>query len=91
MSKTANVNIRMDAELKREAEILFNELGLNMTTAFNMFIRQSLYRRGIPFEVALKTPNAETVAAMEEADRISSDPNVKGFDNLDDLFEELRA
>jgi len=46
-----NVNIRMDAEIKQEAEQLFESLGMNMSTAFNIFIRQSLRTGGIPFKI----------------------------------------
>jgi len=47
----AQVNIRMDDKLKEQADKLFDELGLNMTTAFNIFVRQSVRQGGIPFEV----------------------------------------
>lgn len=51
MAQTINVNIRMDEELKKQAEKLFADLGLNMTTAINVFIRQSVNYGGIPFEI----------------------------------------
>ncbi len=54
MSKTINVNIRIDEELKKQAEQLFSELGMNMTTAFNVFVRQSIRNRGIPFEITAR-------------------------------------
>jgi len=47
----AQINIRIDDNLKEQAEILFEELGLNMSTAFNVFIRQSIRQGGIPFEI----------------------------------------
>lgn len=47
---TTNISIRMDADLKAQADALFNELGMNLTTAFNIFVRQSLREGGIPFE-----------------------------------------
>ncbi|WP_019532889.1 type II toxin-antitoxin system RelB/DinJ family antitoxin [Paenibacillus ginsengihumi] len=50
-----NINIRMDEDLKKEAEALFSELGLNMTTAVNIFVRQSLRQGGIPFEITTQT------------------------------------
>ncbi len=55
MAETTNLNIRIDKELKEQAEVFFNELGLNMTTAFNLFVRQSLRQGCIPFEITLKT------------------------------------
>ena len=87
---TTNITIRMDADLKAQADALFNELGMNMTTAFNIFVRQSLREGGIPFEVKLEQPNKETIAAMVEAQRIAKDPSVKGYDDLDELFAELK-
>ena len=87
---TTNVTIRMDADLKAQAEELFAELGMNLTTAFNVFVRQSLRQGGLPFEVKLERPNKETIAAMLEAERIAKDPNVKGYNNLDELFEDLK-
>jgi DNA-damage-inducible protein J len=91
MSGTTNLSIRMDRELKEQADRLFSELGMNMTTAMNIFVRQSVRQGKIPFEITLNQPNAETIAAMEEAERIARDPNVKGYTNLDELFKDLKA
>lgn len=63
---TTNISIRMDADLKAQAEALFNELGMNLTTAFNIFVYRSLREGGIPFKVRLEQPNKETIAAMLE-------------------------
>ena len=76
--------------LKAQADALFTELGMNLTTAFNIFVRQSLREGGIPFEVRLEQPNKETVAAMLEAERIAKDPSVKGYNDLDELFADLK-
>ena len=54
---TTNISIRMDADLKAQADALFTELGMNLTTAFNIFVRQSLREGGIPFEVRLEQQN----------------------------------
>jgi DNA-damage-inducible protein J len=91
MADTTNISIRMDTELKKQAEKLFNELGMNMTTAFNIFLRQSVRQQRIPFDVALETPNPETLAAMEEAERISRDPSVKGYLDVDQLMKDLTS
>jgi len=90
MNTTTNVSIRMDVDLKKQAEELFSDLGLNMTTAMTMFLRQAVRCQGIPFEIS-RAPNAETVAAMIEAERIARDPSVKGYRNLDELFRDLKA
>jgi DNA-damage-inducible protein J len=87
---TTNISIRMDAELKAQADALFAELGMNISTAFNIFVRQSLREGRIPFDITLNLPNKETIAAMLEAERIAKDPSVKGYNNLDELFAVLR-
>ena len=86
---TTNISIRMDSELKAQADALFNELGMNISTAFNIFVRQSLREGRIPFEISLNQPNKETIAAMLEAERIAKDPSVKGYTDLDELFADL--
>ena len=86
---TTNISIRMDSDLKAQA--LFGELGMNLSTAFNIFVRQSLRDGGIPFEISLNQPNKETIAAMLEAERIAKDPSVKGYTNTDELFADLKA
>lgn len=88
-STTTNISIRMDTKLKAQAEELFSELGMNLSTAFNIFVRQSLREGGIPFEITLNQPNKETIAAMLEAQRIAKDPAVKGYTDIDELFEDL--
>ncbi len=89
MSETTNISVRMDVELKKQAEQLFSELGLNMTTAFNIFLRQAVRQQRIPFDIALEIPNAETIAAMEEAERISRDPSYKGYTDVSQMMKEL--
>lgn len=88
--KTTNISIRMDTDLKAQADALFNELGMNLTTAFNIFVRQSLREGGIPFEVKLGQPNKETIAAMLEAEKIAKDPSVRGCNDIDELFADLK-
>ena len=87
---TTNVSIRMDTELKAQADELFAELGMNLSTAFNIFVRQSIRDGGIPFEITLNQPSKDTIAAMLEAERIAKDPSVKGYHDLDELFAELK-
>lgn len=84
-----NVSIRMNKELKSQADILFAELGMNLSTAFNIFVRQAVRSGGIPFEIKLNKPNEETIAAMLEAKKIAKDPSVKGYTDLDELFADL--
>ena len=87
---TTNVSIRMDTELKAQADELFAELGMNLSTAFNIFVRQSLREGGIPFDIRTDRPNKETIAAMLEAENIAKDPKVKGYTDLDEMFADLK-
>ena len=80
----------MDSDLKAKADALFSELGMNLTTAFNIFVRQSIREGGIPFEISINQPNKETIAAVLEAERIAKDPSVKGYNDLDELFADLK-
>jgi len=80
----------MDAALKAQADIFFAELGMNLSTAFQIFVRQSLREGRIPFDITLEKPNKETIAALLEAERITNDPSVKGYDDLDELFADLK-
>ncbi len=89
MAKTTNLNIRVDEELKRQAEAIFSELGLNMSTAMNMFLRYSVRYGGIPFDLRIEKPNAETLAAIDD---VNNNRNMsKSFDNVDELLEDLDA
>lgn len=87
---TTNISIRMDAELKAQADALFAELGMNISTAFNIFVRQSLREGGLPFDVTLNQPNKDTVLAMLDAKQIATDPSTKGYTDLNQLFTDLR-
>lgn len=88
---TTNISIRMDADLKAKADALFSEFGMSLSTAFNIFVRQSLREGKIPFDISLSKPNKETIAAMLEGERIAHDPSVKGYTDLDELFADLKA
>ena len=88
-NSTTNISIRMDTDVKAQADALFSELGMNISTAFNIFVRQSIRDGKIPFDISLNQPNKETIMAMLEAERIAKDPSVKGYTNLDELFADL--
>lgn len=89
MATVTNLNIRTDKAVKEAAESIFEELGLNMTTAVNMFLRQTIRENGIPFSLKLNVPNEITMAAIAEGRQIALDPNVKGYTSLSDLKEAL--
>ena len=62
--ETITTSIRTDAQLKREADRLFSDLGMNFSTAVNTFLRQAVREQGLPFRPTRDVPNAETLAAM---------------------------
>ena len=88
MSMT-NLNVRTDSAVKAEAERIYSALGLNMSTAINMFLRQSIIENGIPFDVKLNTPNAITAAAIPEGRSLMNDPNADGFHSMEALKAAL--
>lgn len=86
---TTNINIKTDSALKAQAEKLFSDLGMNMSTALNIFLRQSVRENRIPFEITKNIPNANTVQAMEDT---LNDRNMTGpFNNMQDLVDSLNA
>jgi DNA-damage-inducible protein J len=87
---TTNISIRMDAELKAQADALFAELGMNLSTAFNIFVRQALRDGGIPFEISLNQPKKETIAAMLEAEQLAHDPHAKRYSDVEEALRELK-
>lgn len=84
MAKTAVITTRIEPEIKQEAENILAQLGLTMSQAMTLYIRQLVLRRGLPFNVNI--PNQETIDAIQESLKPEKLP---GFDNLDDLFEDL--
>lgn len=84
-----NVNIRMDDSLKQQFDHLCNELGLNMSTAFNIFAKTMVRRQGIPFKISLDSPNPETLAAIDD---VNHGRNLsKPFHSVAELMEDLNA
>jgi len=84
----ATVTARVDENVKKEAETLFKKMGLNMSTAMNLFLKKCILEQGIPFE--LKVPNRETRKAMQETDDILSGKiEKKGYNSAEELFEDL--
>ena len=88
---TAATQIRIDAQVKKDATAIFSKLGLDMSGAVNMFLYQCVLRGGLPFAVELPQYNSETLEAMAEAKNISHDPSVKGYATMEDLKSALMS
>lgn len=87
---TTTLSLRIDKELKQEAEVLFEDLGLNMTTAVTMFLRSAVNSDGLPFPVKRKVPNEITLAALAEREEMISNPvKYKRYNTVDELFQEV--
>ena len=86
---TVPTQIRIDAQIKEQAAVLFADLGIDMSTAVNMFLRQCIIHDGLPFPVERPKYNRETLEAFDEARRISRDPSVRGFSSMDELKSSL--
>ena len=84
-----NVSFRIDSNLKNDADALFESLGMNMTTAFNIFLRQSVREGGIPFEITTNTFNSDTIAAIMEARELMRD-KAKATYSVEDALKELK-
>lgn len=87
---TTNITVRMDEDLKRQAEELFADLGFNMTTALTAFVKQAVREQRIPFIISRDIPNEETIQAIEEIRRMKNDPNKKPYSSFSELLEEVK-
>jgi DNA-damage-inducible protein J len=86
MSKQINVNIRMDSEIKEQADRLFNELGFNLTTAINAFVRQALRERAIPFYIKAGDSPPVRVAPGDRSELISRGRDLGRVLNVAEAF-----
>lgn len=92
MATTTNITIRIDKDLKAEAENLFDDLGMSISTAFNIFLKKCIREDRIPFEVSrAENFNQTTIDAILESERIAHDPNLKGYHDVDQMFKDILA
>ncbi len=85
----ANLNVRVDRSIKEQSEAVFENLGINMTSAINMFLRQTIREQGLPFTPSLHALNATTLSAIDEGRIIARDKNVKGYESIEELKKAL--
>ena len=90
ISNTTNLNVRVDANLKQESDKLFKDLGLNMSTAINMFLTKCVKTSGIPFMIEEPKPTEGFNEALKELDYMEAHPEkYKTFNSVEELFEDL--
>lgn len=89
MSKVST-NVSIDAEIKAKAQIMLSELGMDLSTAVNIFLRQMLYEGGIPFSITREVPNKATLEAMKEIDEMMEHPEqYKRYSSFSELLKEV--
>lgn len=86
---TIPTQIRIDSEVKKQASELFGELGMDISSAVNIFLRQCIMRGGLPFSVEVPQYSERTIEAMKEARRISRDPSIPGYNSMEELRKAL--
>ena len=85
---TVQTQIRIEEDVKKQAVELFNQLGIDMSSAVNMFLRQAIMRGGLPFSVEIPKYKPEVLDAMEETRKISRDPNTKRYGSFAEALED---
>ena len=86
---TVPTQIRIDKEVKAEAVELLKELGLDMSTAVNMFLHQLILRNGLPFSVTVPQREQELLEAYEEAKRLSHAADTKRYSSFEEALEDM--
>ena len=84
MAKNTSVNVRTTEDIKKGAEVILNGLGLNISSAVNLFLKQVINYRGIPFD--LRLPNKETLQAMDD---IENTRNLESADSVEEMYEKI--
>ena len=86
-----STSISIDADVKAQAQALFADFGLDLSTAINIFLRQSIRENCIPFSIQREVPNADTIAAMIETEALLHDPNAKKYTDVEELLKDLKS
>ena len=85
-----STNINLDPTLKKNAQELLRDLGMDLTTAITIFLRQTVREQGIPFEIKREIPNAQTIEALNEYINMKEHPeNYKHYSSFSDAMSEV--
>ena len=91
MAKTATT-ITIDSDIKAQAQELLADFGLDLSTAINIFLRQTIRENAIPFNISREVPNADTIAAMREVEELKNHPEkYKRYSSFSELLKEVEA
>ena len=83
-----NVTFRIDEDIKHQADDLFSDLGMSLSGAITVFIKQAIRQQAIPFRIARDIPNRDTLEAIEEVQRLKNEPTKKTYDSFNDILKE---
>ncbi|WP_031548452.1 type II toxin-antitoxin system RelB/DinJ family antitoxin [Oribacterium sp. FC2011] len=82
---SSTITIRVEENVKKEANNIFKEVGMDMSTAINIYLKQVIRSKGIPFPISADIPNAVTLNAIKEAEK----GEMASFSSIDELMEDL--
>lgn len=92
MAKTGTINMRVEPEVKADAETIFARLGMSLTDAVNIFLHKSIMEGGLPFDVRQPRYNQATEAAIQEArDIMAGKVSGSRYDSVQDMLNDLEA
>lgn len=91
MAKTTTT-ITIDSDIKAQAQALLADFGLDLSTAINIFLRQTVRENAIPFSISREVPNSDTIAAMKEVEEMKKHPELyKRYSSFSELLKEVEA
>ena len=87
-----STSVSLDADVKAQAQALFADFGMDLSTAINIFLRQTIRENRIPFRIGKESPNEDTIAAMQEAEALTRNPEqYKRYASFSELLQEVEA
>lgn len=87
--KKTTIQVRIDETTKSQATAVLNNLGMDTSTAINVFLRQVIAENGLPFQPKQPTFNSETLSAIQEADEMVKNKTGKKYASVDELFTDI--
>ena len=89
--KTIPTNIRIEKQLREDSVKILDDLGLSLSSAITLFLKQVTLNGGLPFRVEYpqKTPSASLLQAINEANELTTDANAKTYNNHQEVLDEL--
>lgn len=93
MAKTkTTTTITIDSDIKTQAQELLSDFGLDLSTAINIFLRQTIRENAIPFNISREVPNSDTIAAMREVEEMKKHPEMyKRYSSFSELLKEVES